>query len=158
MEDEFDTAPDSERPAEVDALALAVERHPMSVSALADALGMPDDRRFRISLWQAMEAYRERTGVHLRIDDGEVKACSPEQQVREADKRFRTAAARIARATRMLEPVLSCADHALRRRAERKLDAHTTRLAALDSTRAEEERQARIEASLGAALTRRVDQ
>lgn len=133
----------------VAAIQLAVEAHPLEVVRLAELMGTePTNRLFRIALWHAMDSYRDRTGVHLRMERGVVRACTPAEQIADADKRLRTAAARTLRAGRMVEPILGSGDHDTRRRAERWMHRHASTQAVLDATHEEERRQARIAAAI----------
>lgn len=160
--DDFaDEAPDSE---ELDvtatAIAMAVrgaDPDGIDVHALSQRLDMPNDRRFRLLLWQQMERYRDETGRHLRIVAGRVVACTEQQQIHEASKRWRTAAARARRAFELIEPVLGSADAEARAKAERQVSRQVTEQAAIDATAAAHERETALTSTIRAALAPKKD-
>ena len=138
------------------AIAMAVRGAASSgidIDELAERLEMPHDRRFRLLLWQQMERYREETGQHLRIQRNQVVVCSPAEQVREAEKRWRTSAARSRRAFDLVQPLLGSTDIEARAKAERFLNRQVSEQAGLDATAAAHARDQSLTATIRAALS-----
>ncbi len=68
--------------------APAWERVDLGVTeqGLADALGVPNDKTFRQRLWQAREAFRERTGRQIVTTNGRLIVLAASEQARYAHK------------------------------------------------------------------------
>jgi hypothetical protein len=82
----------------VTALVEVLPAAPVLLADLAAAHGVsPDDRLFRLAVWQSIERYREETGIQLKQCGGEVVPLTPEEQLEAAKKRFATAANRVRR-------------------------------------------------------------
>lgn len=127
--------------------ALPAEQLPLRLDELAARFGAdPNSRRFRRAVWQACEAYRDATGVHLRQRDGQIEGVSPGEQLDEAQKRYRAAGNRRRRGTTMAMAAAG-RDPALADKAVRALE----REAARSSTIADELRS-RDAAALRALL------
>lgn len=100
---------------------------PISIARLAESVGAePTSKIFRRGIWQAIEAYRARTGIHLVQRDGMIEAVTPEEQLREARRRFETARVRMRRGAEIASGSAT-RDPSMVARAERLLDREATR-------------------------------
>lgn len=86
---------DNDDGSRVDQIEELLPMAPISIARLAESVGaVQESKIFRRGIWQAIEAYRARTGIHLVQRDGMIEAVTAAEQVEEARRRFSTAATR----------------------------------------------------------------
>lgn len=118
---------DNEDGADVGQLEGLLPMAPISIARLAESVGSaPESKNFRRGVWQAIEAYRSRTGIHLVQRDGMIEAVTPEEQLREAKRRFDTARIRMRRGAEIASGSAT-SDPSMVAKAERLLDREATR-------------------------------
>jgi len=120
-------------------IAEVLHAAPLLIADLAERwMTTPSDRVFRYCTWQAIERYRAETGIQLVQDGGEIRACTPEEQLRQAAKRNRKS--RIAR-RRAAEIAAGAAarEPALTRKAERMIEREVMREPTLANERRDTE-------------------
>jgi hypothetical protein len=137
-------------------MVLRLSGEATNIEALAESVGASvTDVRFRRALWQAMQAYREETGIQLVEDKGEVVPCDPMRQVKVARAKYKTSAIRARRAGEVATAVLSRGDEEAAKKAERLLHAQSARGAATDGASARMVAAARRDDAVNAALAKR---
>lgn len=130
---------------------------PVSVAQLATSVGADPARfDFRRRLWQAMERFRETTGIQLRTEDGHVVLLSPSDQVEAARARFRTSATRGRRGFEIASGAMRRGDDEAAQSAARLIHSQTAGGAARDAGALRERQEAERGATVRDALARSI--